>query len=87
MLFRSYNVELFYLITAFEGSPSTDSLAGLNDENYIQSVEWIPVSSLHSLRTYPSQLEKTVLKRIEDGRFSTHLGGYVQGKNEDVNIL
>ncbi len=84
---QRYNVELFYLITAFEGTPSTDCLAGLNDENYIQSVEWIPVSTLHSLRTYPSQLEKTVLKRIEDGRFSTHLGGYVQGENEDVNIL
>ena len=84
---QRYNIELFYLITAFEGIPSMDSLTGLNDENYIQSVEWIPISALHSLRTYPSQLEETVLKRIEDEHFSNHLGSYVQGENQDINIL
>jgi ADP-ribose pyrophosphatase YjhB (NUDIX family) len=84
---QRYNVELFYSIATFEGIPSTDSLVGLNDESYIQSVEWIPISALNSLRIYPSQLEETVLKRIEDKCFSTHLGSYVQGEDEDVNIL
>lgn len=82
-----YNAEFFYLIDNFTGTPHLDNLKGLNDESYIKSVEWIPIADLASKRIYPAELKDKLIELIESRTFSTHLGSYVQGDNEDLNRL
>ncbi len=82
-----YHAEFFYLIDSYLGVPHTGNLRGLNDERYIQSVEWVPIPELADLRIYPKELKNKVLDLIESGLFSTHLGSYVQGQYENINQL
>lgn len=82
-----YHAEFFYLIDSFLGVPNLTNLRGLNDEHYIQSVEWVPVPNLIEMRIYPKELKNKVLDLIESGLFSTHLGSYTQGQHENINLL
>ncbi|MGY3569118.1 NUDIX domain-containing protein [Vibrio paucivorans] len=82
-----YHAEFFYQITAFSGEPHTDNLVGLNDEQYIQSVEWIAINELDGKRVYPADLKSKVIGMVEQKNFSTHLGSYVQGEDEKTNYL
>lgn len=81
-----YNAEFFYHIEQFEGQPHTDNLAGLNDEEFIQSVEWVPVTSLAAIRTFPTDLT-AVVDLVSHKVASIHLGSYIQGNNETQNQL
>ncbi|MCE0495186.1 NUDIX domain-containing protein [Vibrio salinus] len=81
-----YNAEFFYHVNQFSGHPHTDNLKGLNDEEFIQKVEWIPFSCLTKIRTYPADIGKLV-SLISDKQFSVHLGSYRQGKDEITNHL
>lgn len=81
-----YNAEFFYHITSFSGTPHIDNLQGLNDEELIQSVEWVSLEALPDLRTYPADLS-SVVELVEQGQFATHLGSYIQGNNESLNHL
>ncbi|MDN3609520.1 NUDIX domain-containing protein [Vibrio ostreicida] len=82
-----YHSEFFYLVSRYQGEPHIDNLTGLNDENYIQSVAWVPVSELTEKRIYPAELKDKVLEMIKHKCFSTHLGSYRQGEQEDENYL
>ncbi|KJY85188.1 pyrophosphatase [Vibrio galatheae] len=84
---QRYNAEFFYLIDGFLGTPHLGNLSGLNDEGYIQSVQWVPIPQLPDLRIYPPQLKNKLIDLIEAERFSTHLGSYIQGHNEDIDQL
>ncbi|RTZ14123.1 NUDIX domain-containing protein [Vibrio aquaticus] len=82
-----YHAEFFYLIEHFLGTPHLDNLKGLNDESYIQQVEWVPIPELAEKRLYPEELKNKLIDLIESQRFSTHLGSYIQGEREDINHL
>jgi len=82
-----YHAEFFYLITSFLGTPHLENLKGLNDEDYIKAVEWVPIPELVDKRIYPAELKNKLLDLIESQRFSTHLGSYVQGEFEHINQL
>jgi len=84
---QRYNAEFFYLIEGFLGTPHLENLAGLNDEGYIQDIGWVPISELADKRLYPAELKNKLIDLIETKRFSTHLGSYIQGENEDINCL
>ncbi|MEZ8099442.1 NUDIX domain-containing protein [Vibrio bivalvicida] len=84
---QRYHAEFFYLIEGFLGTPHLENLAGLNDEGYIQDVEWVPIPDLADKRIYPAELKDKLVELIETKRFSTHLGSYVQGENEDIDYL
>lgn len=81
-----YNAEFFYHIKAFSGEPHTNNLIGLNDEEFIQTVEWISISELESIRTFPTDLAN-VVELIQQNTNSVHLGSYVQGEYETHNQL
>jgi len=81
-----YNAEFFYHIPSFSGTPHIDNLHGLNDEELIQSVEWVPLAALSGMRTYPADLN-AVVELTKQKRFATHLGSYIQGNDETVNHL
>ncbi|MGV3003185.1 NUDIX domain-containing protein [Vibrio sp. E150_018] len=81
-----YNAELFYHIEQFEGQPHTDNLAGLNDEAFIQSVDWVSVKDLATIRTFPTDLI-SVVELVSEKVVSIHLGSYIQGKHETQNQL
>ncbi|MEI8634827.1 NUDIX domain-containing protein [Vibrio sp. PP-XX7] len=81
-----YNAEFFYHITDYQGEPSLNNLSGLNDEEFIQGIAWVPVAQLAEMRTYPADIQQLV-EIIEQGQFSTHLGSYVQGADEVTNHL
>ncbi|WP_073583333.1 NUDIX domain-containing protein [Vibrio quintilis] len=83
---QRYNAEFFYHVTHFSGEPHTDNLKGLNDEAFIQHVEWVPVSRLAELRTYPADIAELV-ELIAAKQFSVHLGSYRQGNDEETNHL
>ncbi len=38
-----YHAEFFYHIPHFTGQPHLNNLQGLNDEDFIQSVEWVKI--------------------------------------------
>jgi len=82
-----YNAEFFYLIDDYQGVPHLSNLVGLNDENYIQALDWVPIPLLEDMRIYPKELKGKLLDLIEAGQFSNHLGSYVQGIREDINQL
>lgn len=82
-----YHAEFFYLIDSYLGVPNTENLRGLNDEGYIQSIQWVPIPQLTDLRIYPKELKDKVLDLIESELFSTHLGSYAQGQYENINLL
>ncbi|MFH0266540.1 NUDIX domain-containing protein [Vibrio rumoiensis] len=81
-----YNAEFFYHIWQFKGQPHTDNLAGLNDEEFIQLVDWVPVANLQDMRTFPTDLA-AVVELVTHKVGSVHLGSYIQGKNETQNQL
>lgn len=81
-----YHAEFFYHIERFEGQPHIKNLAGLNDEDFIQSVEWIAIDSLTSIRTFPSDLT-LVVELVKNKQTSVHIGSYVQGEMETLNQL
>ncbi|MDC0612660.1 NUDIX domain-containing protein [Vibrio sp.] len=81
-----YNAEFFYHIIDFSGIPNTENLKGLNDEDIIQGVEWVPVEKLFSIRTYPSDISEMV-KAIKQKHYSLHLGSYIQGNDETTDYL
>ena len=82
-----YHCELFYHVTSYRGEPHLNNLVGLNDEHYIQKVEWVPLSELAEKRIYPKELARKLLELIDNQEFSTHLGSYVQGEKEEVDYL
>ncbi|WP_394127733.1 NUDIX domain-containing protein [Vibrio hepatarius] len=82
-----YHAEFFYLINSFLGTPHLENLKGLNDEGYIQAVEWVPIPQLADKRIYPTELKNKLIDLIETRHFSTHLGSYVQGQFEHINHL
>jgi ADP-ribose pyrophosphatase YjhB (NUDIX family) len=82
-----YHAEFFYVIENYVGEPSKENLVGLNDQEYIQEVEWVRVEDLKNLRVYPVELKTTLTEEALNKRFSTHLGSYVQGDNEGKNWL
>tara|TARA_Y100001956_G_scaffold62168_1_gene62145 strand:- start:510 stop:992 length:483 start_codon:yes stop_codon:yes gene_type:complete len=84
---KRYHAEFFYHITGYRGTPNIDNLTGLNDEEYIQAVEWVPIAELDERRLYPKELGGELIAMIKAQRFSVHLGSYVQGKQENVNQL
>ena len=82
-----YHCELFYHVKSYRGEPHLNNLVGLNDEEYIQKVAWVPLSELAEKRIYPRELAHKLLELIDNQQFSTHLGSYVQGEQEEVNYL
>ena len=82
-----YHAEFFYLIDSYEGEPSKENLIGLNDQDYIQDVEWVRLDTIKNLRVYPAELKSSLIDDALNKRFSTHLGSYVQGENESKNWL
>ncbi|MEF1290887.1 NUDIX domain-containing protein [Vibrio sp. M260118] len=84
---QCYHAEFFYLVESFSGCPSLDNLAGLNDEEYIQAVEWLPIADLADKRIYPAELKDSLINLVKTRCFSTHLGSYKQGDREDINYL
>lgn len=81
-----YNAEFFYQITDYTGEPHIENLHGLNDEEFIQGVEWVDIEALKDCRTYPADIP-AIIEMIEQNHFSTHLGSYVQGNDETTNHL
>lgn len=84
---KRYHAEFFYRIESYQGVPHTENLTGLNDEEYIQAVEWVPISDLAARRLYPKELRDKLLSLLSEQNYSTHLGSYVQGDQEDVDQL
>lgn len=82
-----YHVELFYHITDWTGDANLQNLQGLNDEEYIQEVVWLPIEKLSEYKTFPANLCEEVLPIIEKGHYAKHLGSYVQGEGESINRL
>lgn len=82
-----YHVELFYHIRSWQGEPGLGNLVGLNDERYIQEVKWLAIDKLSTLKVFPANLAQDVLPIIEEQRFATHLGSYVQGNGDGINVL
>lgn len=82
-----YHVELFYHIRGWNGEIGLGNLVGLNDESYIQEVKWLAIDELSTLKVFPANLAQDVLSIIEEQRFATHLGSYVQGKGDEINVL
>ncbi|CAH0539215.1 NUDIX domain-containing protein [Vibrio marisflavi] len=82
-----YNAEFFYCITDYSGELTLSNLQGLNDEEFIQSVQWVELSELKDKRIYPHDLATTVMDIIKSKRFSTHLGSFVQGNADSHNQL
>ncbi len=82
-----YHVELFYHIRDWQGEPGLGNLVGLNDESYIQEVKWLAIDELSTLKVFPANLAQDVLPIIEGQSFATHLGSYVQGKGDEINVL
>lgn len=83
---QRYNAEFFYHVRDFQGAPHLENLFGLNDEDVIQSVEWVDIARLDSLRTYPSDI-KALVDWVSKQTFSHHLGSYIQGNDEQTNHL
>ncbi|GAL03807.1 nudix hydrolase family protein [Photobacterium aphoticum] len=81
-----YHAEFFYHIASYHGIPHIDNLQGLNDEHYIQAVEWVSVHDVVTLRTYPADLAQIIL-RAQQQQYSLHLGCYIQGDNDHINHL
>lgn len=81
-----YNAEFFYHIEAFSGEPHINNLVGLNDEEFIQTVEWVSISKLGDIRTFPTDLH-SVVALVENKKTSVHLGSFVQGESETTNLL
>ncbi|WP_428772111.1 NUDIX domain-containing protein [Vibrio sp.] len=81
-----YNAEFFYHVTGYRGTPHTNNLQGLNDQQFIQTVEWVSLAQLAGRRTYPANIVQLV-ERLAQGDYSHHLGSYVQGDNDDVDVL
>ncbi|WP_105901579.1 NUDIX domain-containing protein [Vibrio gangliei] len=81
-----YNAEFFYHIEYFDGQPHTNNLAGLNDEELIQAVEWVPIAKLSQIRTFPTDLFALAQTANSDNE-SLHLGSYVQGEYETQDQL
>ncbi|WP_086980871.1 NUDIX domain-containing protein [Vibrio aphrogenes] len=79
-----YHAEFFYSIEALKGQPHLDNLAGLNDQAFIQAVEWVAIERLATLRTFPSDL-LAVVRLAQEKKASVHLGSYVQGPSETLN--
>lgn len=84
---KRYHAEFFYAIDRYQGTPNTDNLKGLNDEEVIQSVEWVPIETLPTLRVYPAELHGPLIEWTRQRCFSRHLGSYIQGNAEDINHL
>ncbi|MCL9782652.1 NUDIX domain-containing protein [Vibrio sp. S4M6] len=82
-----YNAQFFYHICRYSGEPHLENLVGLNDEDFIKAVEWVAVDQLTHLRLYPKGLDTTVMDILKEQNFSTHLGCYIQGENDEVNYL
>lgn len=81
-----YNAEFFYHILSYRGVPSIENLSGLNDEAFIQAIEWVPISKLRELRTYPADMPELVEMALTTS-YSKHLGSYIQGADETTNHL
>ena len=81
-----YNAEFFYHVEQFKGQPHIDNLIGLNDEEFIQSVEWVSVKELNRMRTFPTDLV-SVVRLVSEQTKSIHLGSYIQGDQETQNRL
>ncbi|MHC6527972.1 NUDIX domain-containing protein [Vibrio proteolyticus] len=81
-----YNAEFFYHIPAYSGTPHTDNLNGLNDEEFIQGIEWVGIERLSDIRTYPADIHQLV-DLVQQRRFGVHLGSYIQGNDETTNHL
>lgn len=74
-------------MTGYRGEVNIQNLKGLNDEDYIQAVEWVRVTELSGKRLYPVELQSRLLTMIKERDYSTHLGAYVQGEFETINYL
>lgn len=84
---QRYHAEFFYRIANYQGTPHIENLTGLNDEEFIQSVEWLPLEELADVRLYPVELKDKLPEMIRMQQYSIHLGSYVQGEREDVDHL
>ena len=84
---QRYHAEFFYRIASYQGTPHIENLTGLNDEEFIQSVEWLPLEELADVRLYPVELKDKLPEMIRMQQYSIHLGSYVQGEHEDVDHL
>lgn len=47
----------------------------------------MPLDKLPTMRMYPKELQGPLIELVQQGRFSTHLGSYIQGNAEEVNHL
>jgi ADP-ribose pyrophosphatase YjhB (NUDIX family) len=81
-----YHAEFFYHITDYQGEPHLHNLRGLNDEGFIQGIEWVAITALKTRRTYPTDMSQLV-DRVKKQQYSLHLGSYVQGHDETINHL
>ncbi len=82
-----YHLELFYLVDEWYGDISLSNLKGLNDANYIKEVCWVSLNELAQKKVFPKDLTTEVIPLIKQQRYSTHLGSYLQGQNDEVNLL
>jgi hypothetical protein len=53
----------------------------LNDQEYIQDVEWVRLDTIKNLRVYPAEMKSTLIEDAINKRFSTHLGRENESKN------
>lgn len=82
-----YHLELFYLVNEWHGDISLSNLKGLNDANYIKEVRWVSLGDLEQKKVFPKDLVTEVIPLVKQKRYSKHLGSYVQGKSDDINLL
>ncbi|MGF1687397.1 NUDIX domain-containing protein [Photobacterium japonica] len=83
---QRYHAEFFYHIMAHQGDPHLNNLQGLNDEHYIQGLEWVPLHMLTTLRTYPTDITALIARTMQQ-YYSLHLGCYIQGDADRINHL
>ncbi len=70
---QRYQLELFYAAHIVEGQPHLRHLAGLSDQDYIQSWAWVALVELENYRYFPRRLNDLVAL-CQEQRHSYHLG-------------
>ncbi|MGD8109547.1 NUDIX domain-containing protein [Vibrio sp. TRT 17S01] len=86
MTLERFNAEFFYHVESYQGEITLSNLSGMNDEEFIQCIEWVDLNQLSGLRTFPSDM-LFIVNQVMSHQFSEHLGCYIQGAQEKVNQL
>nr|WP_086939598.1 NUDIX domain-containing protein [Thaumasiovibrio occultus] len=73
-----YHVELFYRMTDWHGEISLANLEGLNDQDYIQAIDWLDKAQLQAARVYPVELKQELWHWLENGISSLHVGSFIE---------